>query len=93
MSGRRQSQLLKRKKENEPRKNGTDRIYLSVPRSCGGTDNGLLCMEGSIMGLWEQMVRTLVWGSVGREALAEVTKEYWDAQVVSVRSHNSNPAV
>jgi hypothetical protein len=45
------------------------------------------------MGLWEQMVRTLVWGSVGREALAEVTKEYWDAQVVSVRSHNSNPAV
>jgi hypothetical protein len=43
--------------------------------------------------MWNIMVRTLVWGSVGREALAEVTKEYWDAQVVGVRTHSSNPAV
>jgi hypothetical protein len=45
------------------------------------------------MGMWEQMVRTLVWASVGREALAEVTMEYWDARVVGVRMHSANRPV
>lgn len=43
--------------------------------------------------MWSHMVRTLVWGSVGREALAEVTMEYWDAQVVGSRTHSANRPV